>query len=84
MKTSSRRRSRGLCQPELRIKAKRLQCNMIYSSFSGDCRRGQSLVVNAINEGRQAARQVDFDLTGSTFLPGPGGLVRSMGVTTVA
>lgn len=26
---------------------------------AGDCRRGQSLVVWAINEGRQAASQVD-------------------------
>ncbi|CAH8494272.1 unnamed protein product [Dicrocoelium dendriticum] len=43
---------------------------------AGDCRRGQSLVVHAINEGRQAARQVDLDLMGSTQLPGPGGVVR--------
>lgn len=27
-----------------------------------DCRRGQSLVVWAIHEGRQAAREIDFDL----------------------
>ena len=27
---------------------------------AGDCRRGQSLVVWAIHEGRQAARQVGF------------------------
>ena len=40
-----------------------------------DCRRGQSLVVHAINEGRQAARQVDLDLMGHTSLAGPGGLV---------
>ena len=30
---------------------------------SGDCRRGQSLVVWAISEGRQAAAQVDKYLT---------------------
>ncbi|XP_061171212.1 uncharacterized protein LOC133180759 [Saccostrea echinata] len=42
---------------------------------AGDCRRGQSLVVWAISEGRQAARQVDFDLMGSTSLAGPGGIV---------
>nr|VZI14556.1 unnamed protein product [Spirometra erinaceieuropaei] len=43
---------------------------------AGDCRRGQSLVVHAINEGRQAARQVDLDLMGHTLLPGPGGVVQ--------
>lgn len=36
---------------------------------AGDCRRGQSLVVWAINEGRQAAREIDQDLMGSTQLP---------------
>ncbi len=36
---------------------------------AGDCRRGQSLVVWAINEGRQAAREIDRDLMGSTVLP---------------
>ena len=36
---------------------------------AGDCRRGQSLVVWAINEGRGAAREVDRHLTGSTQLP---------------
>ncbi|KAH8320269.1 hypothetical protein KR067_012968 [Drosophila pandora] len=43
---------------------------------AGDCRRGQSLVVWAITEGRQAARQVDSYLTGRpSGLPGPGGVV---------
>nr|XP_022287923.1 glutamate synthase 1 [NADH], chloroplastic-like isoform X2 [Crassostrea virginica] len=42
---------------------------------AGDCRRGQSLVVWAISEGRQAARQVDLDLMGSTCLAGPGGMI---------
>ncbi|XP_052808642.1 uncharacterized protein LOC128237296 isoform X2 [Mya arenaria] len=42
---------------------------------AGDCRRGQSLVVWAINEGRQAARQIDLDLMGKTSLAGPGGIV---------
>ncbi|XP_072178929.1 uncharacterized protein [Diadema setosum] len=46
---------------------------------AGDCRRGQSLVVHAINEGRQAARQVDLDLMGSTSLAGPGGVVHTPG-----
>jgi glutamate synthase (NADPH/NADH) small chain len=36
---------------------------------AGDCRRGQSLVVWAINEGRGAAREVDRHLMGSTLLP---------------
>ncbi|HCF74268.1 MAG: glutamate synthase [Proteobacteria bacterium] len=38
---------------------------------AGDCRRGQSLVVWAINEGRGAARAID------AFLAGPGGLAVS-------
>lgn len=36
---------------------------------AGDCRRGQSLVVWAIAEGRQAARECDRYLMGSTVLP---------------
>jgi glutamate synthase (NADPH/NADH) small chain len=36
---------------------------------AGDARRGQSLVVWAIREGRQAARAVDEYLMGSTVLP---------------
>jgi glutamate synthase (NADPH/NADH) small chain len=36
---------------------------------AGDCRRGQSLVVWAINEGRGAARECDRFLMGSTQLP---------------
>lgn len=35
----------------------------------GDARYGQSLVVTAIAEGREAAREVDFYLMGETFLP---------------
>eukprot|EP00057_Strongylocentrotus_purpuratus_P023472 XP_011677946.1 PREDICTED: putative glutamate synthase [NADPH] [Strongylocentrotus purpuratus] len=46
---------------------------------AGDCRRGQSLVVHAINEGRQAARQIDLDLMGCTSLAGPGGVVHTPG-----
>ena len=37
---------------------------------AADCRRGQDLVVRAINEGREAARAIDIDLMGSTQLPG--------------
>lgn len=36
---------------------------------AGDCRRGQSLVVWAINEGRGAARECDRFLMGATDLP---------------
>jgi NAD(P)H-dependent glutamate synthase small subunit len=38
---------------------------------AGDCRRGQSLVVWAINEGRGAARAIDEFLTGASLLPAP-------------
>ena len=38
----------------------------LYSA--GDVRRGQSLVVWAIREGRDVAKQVDFDLMGYTGL----------------
>ncbi|MCB1701878.1 MAG: glutamate synthase subunit beta [Pseudomonadales bacterium] len=36
---------------------------------AADCRRGQDLVVRAINEGREAAREIDRDLMGNTRLP---------------
>ena len=36
---------------------------------AGDARRGQSLIVWAINEGREAARECDRYLMGSTDLP---------------
>lgn len=36
---------------------------------AGDIRRGQSLVVWAIREGRQAAHSIDKDLMGTTILP---------------
>jgi glutamate synthase (NADPH/NADH) small chain len=38
---------------------------------AGDCRRGQSLVVWAINEGRGAARSIDLHLRGTSNLPAP-------------
>jgi len=37
---------------------------------AGDCRRGQSLIVWAIREGRQCARAIDEFLMGATELPG--------------
>jgi NAD(P)H-dependent glutamate synthase small subunit len=39
---------------------------------AGDCRRGQSLVVWAINEGRGAARAIDEYLHEASRLPAPG------------
>ncbi len=39
---------------------------------AGDARIGQSLIVQAIAEGREAARQVDIFLTGTTDLPEKG------------
>ena len=39
---------------------------------AGDCRRGQSLVVWAINEGRGAARAIDTYLMGASALAAPG------------
>ncbi|KAI0878826.1 glutamate synthase [Hypoxylon argillaceum] len=43
---------------------------------AGDCRRGQSLIVWGINEGRQSAREVDIYLQGSTHLPVTGGIIK--------
>nr|CAD7576097.1 unnamed protein product [Timema californicum] len=45
---------------------------------AGDCHRGQSLVVWAISEGRQAAREADAFLSGSSMLPGPGGVITTL------
>jgi glutamate synthase (NADPH/NADH) small chain len=39
---------------------------------AGDCNRGQSLIVWAISEGREAARCVDLHLMGETSLPTKG------------
>jgi len=41
---------------------------------AGDCRRGQSLIVWGINEGRGAAAEVDMWLQSSTRLPSAGGI----------
>ncbi|AMD19597.1 HCL554Wp [Eremothecium sinecaudum] len=43
---------------------------------AGDCRRGQSLIVWAIQEGRKCATAVDVFLIGSSNLPGNGGIVK--------
>lgn len=45
----------------------RTSIDKVYTA--GDVRRGQSLVVWAIREGRQAARSIDLDLMGETELP---------------
>ncbi|KAJ2169077.1 glutamate synthase [NADH] [Coemansia sp. RSA 562] len=42
---------------------------------AGDCRRGQSLVVWGINEGRQAAREIDTFLQPVSHLPVSGGII---------
>ncbi|KAJ5518460.1 Glutamate synthase central-N [Penicillium expansum] len=49
-----------------------------------DCRRGQSLIVWGINEGRQCAREVDTFLSGtSSQLPVTGGIVRRPAIDSV-
>ncbi|ERF77084.1 glutamate synthase [Endocarpon pusillum Z07020] len=51
---------------------------------AGDCRRGQSLIVWGINEGRQAARQVDTYLMGvGSQLPVTGGIIRRAQIDSV-
>ncbi|HEX9060574.1 MAG TPA: FAD-dependent oxidoreductase, partial [Clostridia bacterium] len=47
----------------------RFETNVKGIFTAGDMRRGQSLVVWAINEGRAAARECDRYLTGYTNLP---------------
>ncbi|KAH0945164.1 hypothetical protein HN011_004136 [Eciton burchellii] len=51
-------------------------CTNLTGIFAaGDCRRGQSLVVWAIAEGRLAAKEIDLALMGETGLPGSGGVI---------
>lgn len=50
-------------------KAKNYQTNVPHIFTAGDMRRGQSLIVWAINEGREAAREVDIFLMGTSNLP---------------
>jgi glutamate synthase (NADPH/NADH) small chain len=52
---------------EANIKDYKTSIDKVFAA--GDARRGQSLVVWAIREGRQAARAVDEYLMGSTVLP---------------
>ncbi len=48
------------------------QTNIKNVFAAGDCRRGQSLIVWAISEGREAARNVDLFLMGESDLPTKG------------
>jgi len=51
---------------------------------AGDCRRGQSLIVWGINEGRQAARDVDTYLMGTgSQLPVTGGIIRRSAIDSL-
>lgn len=50
------------------VKANNYQTSVEHVFACGDMRRGQSLVVWAISEGREAARAVDIYLTGSSKL----------------
>ncbi|CAI4217243.1 unnamed protein product [Parascedosporium putredinis] len=53
-------------------------CTNVEGIFAaGDCRRGQSLIVWGINEGRQAAREVDLYLEHCTGLPVTGGIIKT-------
>ncbi len=57
--------------PRSNVKAEhgRFQTSIPKVFAAGDCRRGQSLVVWAFNEGRGAARECDRFLMGATDLP---------------
>jgi glutamate synthase (NADPH/NADH) small chain len=59
------------CDPRSNVRAEhgRFATNLKGVFAAGDCRRGQSLVVWAINEGRGAARECDRYLMGRTNLP---------------
>ncbi len=59
------------CDPRSNIRAEygRYATSVPGVFAAGDCRRGQSLVVWAINEGRGAARECDRYLMGRTDLP---------------
>ena len=55
------------------VKAKKYQTNWPHIFTAGDAHRGQSLVVWAISEGREAAVAVDKYLMGSSSLPSKSG-----------
>ncbi|WP_224483853.1 glutamate synthase subunit beta [Robertkochia aurantiaca] len=54
------------------ISGENYQTNLKHVFAAGDARRGQSLIVWAISEGREAARAVDTYLMGSSQLPSKG------------
>ena len=53
----------------IKAEHEKYRTNLPHIFAAGDCRRGQSLVVWAINEGRGVARECDRFLMGSTDLP---------------
>ena len=62
------RDSRGNAKaPTEQLGASKTNVDKVFAA--GDMRRGQSLVVWAIREGRQAARAVDMALMGTSALP---------------
>ena len=50
------------------VKTRGFQTSRVGVFAAGDMRRGQSLVVHAISEGREAAREIDIYLTGTSVL----------------
>ncbi|MCK5934782.1 MAG: glutamate synthase subunit beta [Fulvimarina manganoxydans] len=66
-KLATRTDRRGNVSVEADDEAYKTSVDKFYTA--GDVRRGQSLVVWAIREGRQAARAIDLDLMGQTTLP---------------
>jgi len=58
----------------IRTPNKKYSTNVDGVFAAGDCRRGQSLIVWGINEGRGAAAEVDLWLMHNTRLPAAGGI----------
>jgi len=58
----------------IRTPNKKYSTNVDGVFAAGDCRRGQSLIVWGINEGRGAAAEVDLWLMNNTRLPAAGGI----------
>jgi len=58
--------------PKTNYKTNNYQTNIDHIFSAGDMRRGQSLIVWAISEGREAARHVDLFLMGKSYLPTKG------------
>jgi glutamate synthase (NADPH/NADH) small chain len=60
------------------VQTQNYQTNIPHVFAAGDMRRGQSLVVWAISEGREAARAVDEFLSGKSSLEGKAANVLEM------